>query len=122
MPSIDVRAEFVVTPMEILDERVSGTDHPCRAQPFQTAASTVAGLSDAHDRLRRGCIPLGDMACGRYQLDHARIRGSLIGGRFARSWAVFEVVGVIDVDTTLGHQLLHVIRRVRSAGITAPPR
>ena len=43
------------------------------------------------------------------ELDHARIRGSLIGGHFARSWAVFEGAGAIDVDTTLGHQLLHVI-------------
>lgn len=31
MPSIDVRAEFVVVSTEILDERVSGTDLPCRA-------------------------------------------------------------------------------------------
>jgi hypothetical protein len=37
MPSIDIPAEFVVTATKILHERVPGTDHPCRAQPFQTA-------------------------------------------------------------------------------------
>jgi hypothetical protein len=44
------------------------------------------------DRIVR--ILLGDMARGRYQLlDHSRIRGSLIGGHFARAWAVFEGTG-----------------------------
>jgi hypothetical protein len=34
MPSIDIPAEFVVSATKILHERVPGTDHPCRAQPF----------------------------------------------------------------------------------------
>ena len=37
MPWVDIRTEFVVATTEVLDERVPGTDHPCRAQPFQAA-------------------------------------------------------------------------------------
>jgi hypothetical protein len=37
MPWVEIYAEFVVAASEILDERVSGTDRPCRAESFQTA-------------------------------------------------------------------------------------
>jgi IS6 family transposase len=37
MPWAGLHAEFVVAAVEVLDERVSGTDHSWRAQPFQTA-------------------------------------------------------------------------------------
>jgi hypothetical protein len=53
MPRVDIPAELVVAATEILHERVPGTDHARRAEPFQTRASAAAGPSDVHDRLRR---------------------------------------------------------------------
>jgi hypothetical protein len=35
VPGIDVDAEFVVAAAQVLDEAVSGADHPGRAEPFQ---------------------------------------------------------------------------------------
>ncbi len=48
MSSIDVQAAFVVA-ATVLDERVSGTDHRCRAQPFQLhigRSRTVIGFDE----------------------------------------------------------------------------
>ena len=47
--------EFVVTPAEVLDERMSCTDHPCSAKLFEAAHRAVAGTSVGRDRLRSGC-------------------------------------------------------------------
>jgi hypothetical protein len=37
MPLGDIHADFVVAAMEVLDERVHGTNHLCRAESFQDA-------------------------------------------------------------------------------------
>jgi hypothetical protein len=35
MPWVNIYAEFIVAVTEVLHERVSGTDHPCRAESFR---------------------------------------------------------------------------------------
>jgi hypothetical protein len=33
----DIHAEFLMAATKVLDERMPGTDHPCRAESFQAA-------------------------------------------------------------------------------------
>lgn len=37
VPGIDIKAEFIVAAVKVLDEGVSCADHSNRAQPFETA-------------------------------------------------------------------------------------
>ena len=62
---VEFHAEFVVAAAEVLDERVSSTDHSGRAEPFEAAHRPQSGLEPSmigFDRI----IPvlLGDMARG----------------------------------------------------------
>lgn len=44
MPSVDIQAQSVVAAPEVLHERVPGTDHLCRAQPFHTRQQPQPGF------------------------------------------------------------------------------
>lgn len=37
VPRIDIQAELVVAPVEVLDEGVSNADYSCQAKPFEAA-------------------------------------------------------------------------------------
>jgi hypothetical protein len=92
MPWVDIRTEFVVATTEVLDERVPGTDHPCRCAAVSGRASAVTGLEApmiGFDGVIR--ILLGDVTRGRYQLlDHPRVGRRPIGGHLGGPWAVLQ--------------------------------
>jgi hypothetical protein len=59
MLSVDIHAKFVVTTTEVLDKRVSSTDHPRRAQPFQATHRPQPGLQTTmigFDSVIRGLV------------------------------------------------------------------
>ena len=45
MAQVDIDTEFIVAAAEVLDERVPGTDHPCRAEPFQPRIGASRALN-----------------------------------------------------------------------------
>jgi hypothetical protein len=87
IPSIDIPAEFVVATTEVLHERVPSADHPCRAQPFQSAHRPQPGLQTpmiGFDGVIR--ILFGDVARGGYQLlDHSRVGRCPVGAHLGRA-------------------------------------
>jgi hypothetical protein len=65
MPSVDIHAEFVVAAAKDFEPTHVGHKSPVPSGVVSGSALAVAGLSDAHDRLRRVIrVLLGDMACG----------------------------------------------------------
>jgi hypothetical protein len=104
MPRVDIQAQFVVASTEILDECVTGADHPCQTQPCQAAHRPQPGLQASIISLDAAIrVLLGDVARGEYQfLDHLGVGRCLVGGHLGRAQAVLEVLGEESVG---GHQI-----------------
>jgi hypothetical protein len=72
---IGIQSEFVVATAEILDERMSGTDHPCRAELFQATHRPQRSLEPTMIGFDRVIgVLLGDVAgSGCQLLEYARV-------------------------------------------------
>jgi hypothetical protein len=92
MPAVDIQAQFIVAATEVMDERVPGTDHPCRAESFQAAHQPQSGLQKpviCFDGVIR--VLLGNVARGGYQLlDHSQVGQCPVGGHLGRAQALLE--------------------------------
>ena len=95
MSCLGVHAEFVVAATEVLHERVTGTDHARRAEPFQPAHGVESRLEPTVICLNR-IIPvlLDDVALGgQHVVEHARVSRGSVGAHLDRARAVCQGAG-----------------------------
>jgi hypothetical protein len=82
---IGIQTEFVVATAEILDERMSSTDYPYRAESFETTHRPQPSREPAmigFDRVNG--VLLSDVAGSGHQLlEHERVGRCLIRGHFS---------------------------------------
>ncbi len=83
---LGIEAEFVVSAAQVLNERMSATDHLGAAEPLQTSHWTSPGLQPAMISFDRVvCVLLHDVArLGHERVEHPRVRRGRVGGHLGR--------------------------------------
>jgi hypothetical protein len=95
MSRLGIHAEFVVAATEVLHERVPGTDHARRAEPFQPAHGAESRLEPTVICLNRVIrVLLDDVArSGQHLVEHTRVSRGSVGAHLGRAGAVRQSAG-----------------------------
>lgn len=95
MSQVGTHAEFVVAAAEVLHERMPGTDHTRRAEPFQPAHRAQPRREPTVICLNRVIrVPLDNVArSGQHLVEHARASRGTVGAHLARAGTVRQSAG-----------------------------
>jgi hypothetical protein len=83
---VDIKAEFVMAAVQVLDRGMPCADYSGGAQPFQAAHRTTVGISDGRDLLRSvdQVLPFYVTSGWQQLVEYSRVGGCTVNGHLRR--------------------------------------